>query len=264
MPIKPMSSNYQNSFSGIARLMGPSSLQNYSQKSVAIVGIGGVGSWAAEGLVRSGVQKITLIDLDDICQTNINRQLHATTKTIGKSKVHLMKQRLLSINPEAEVTTIEDFLTQDNVDRLLHQNLDAVIDAIDGLNAKCHLASQCRKKGLDLVVCGAAAGKSDPTQMASGDLGESLQDKLLKRMRKKLRREHGFPQGPLNIRAVFSCELSIPPIIENQKPLPNNNSAKSIDCESGLGSGVFLTATMGFTAVYETLNLLQKKTKIFL
>ena len=176
---------YISQFSGVSRLLGQNVFDKIKTAHVTVIGIGGVGSWSAEALVRSGVTSLTLIDLDDICITNTNRQLHALVETVGKMKVRVLKERLLKINPNASVHAIEDFATKDTIEEIIPKK-GVVIDAIDSLSNKAFIASYCRQHSLPLVICGAAAGKQDPTLIRCDDLEKSAQDNLLKRLKKKL------------------------------------------------------------------------------
>lgn len=250
---------YANQFSGISRLLGKNVFDKIKTAHVTIIGIGGVGSWSAESLVRSGVTSITLVDLDDICITNTNRQLHALVETVGQMKVHVLKERLLKINPDATIQAIEDFATRESIDTIIPSK-GVVIDAIDSLSNKAFIAAFCRKKSLPLVTCGAAAGKQNPTLIRSDDLEKSAQDNLLKRLKKKLRSDHDFPRtGDMNIRAIFSLERAKYPTADGglcyKKDLKDKSMAK-MDCDTGMGSSSFVTGTFGFTAAYEAIKLL--------
>jgi tRNA threonylcarbamoyladenosine dehydratase len=253
---------YQQRFGGIERLVGKKAFSHYRKSHIAVIGVGGVGSWAAEGLVRSGIGELTIIDLDEVCITNINRQLPATDKTIGHSKVNVLAKRFLEINPELIIHAIEDFYTKENSSMLLSPNFDVVIDAVDGLPHKCELAVLCKERHISLVTCGGAAGKIDPTQIISGDLGDAIYDRLLKRMRKQLRQECGFPagEGKLGISAVFSSEIARYPLANGETclrdELPPGTNTKNLDCQEGLGSASFVTASFGMTAAKLALDLL--------
>jgi tRNA A37 threonylcarbamoyladenosine dehydratase len=250
---------YKNQFSGVSRLLGQNVFEKIKTAHVTVIGIGGVGSWSAESLVRSGVESITLIDLDDICLTNTNRQLHALVETVGQMKVKVLKERLLKINPNALVHAVEDFATKDTIDNIIPKK-GVVIDAIDSLSNKAFIAAFCRKNSLPLVTCGAAAGKQDPTLIRCDDLEKSAQDNLLKRLKKKLRSDHDFPRtGDMQISAVFSLERAKYPTADGglcyKKDLKDKAMAK-MDCDTGMGSSSFVTGTFGFTAAYEAIKLL--------
>ncbi|MCF8058906.1 MAG: tRNA threonylcarbamoyladenosine dehydratase [Bacteriovoracaceae bacterium] len=258
-----LSDAYWQRFSGIARLYGEASLKTFSKSNVAIIGIGGVGSWTAEALARSGVQNITLIDLDEVCVTNTNRQLHALENTVGATKVKVTKERLEQINPEGIFLAVEDFLTEETLERLLSPKFDIIVDAIDSLKNKVLLAVYCRQFNIPLVTVGGAGGKKDPTLIRRGDLSESTQDNLLKRMKKKLRVDFDFPRlGPMNITCVYSLERAVYPTEEGltcfKKDLLDKSQAK-LDCATGMGTATFGTGGFGFTAAHCALELLTQK-----
>lgn len=258
-----MNEEYKQRFSGIARLYGEASLKKFSESKMMVIGIGGVGSWSAEALVRSGINNLTLVDLDEVCVTNTNRQLHALNNTIGRTKVSVLKERLLQINPQATITAIEDFLTAKNLEELLSSDLDVVIDAIDSLKNKTLMANHCVQKKIKLVTVGGAGGKKDPTLIRQGDLSESTQDNLLKRLKKKLRTEFDFPRtGPMGISCVYSLERAVYPTETGEtcfkKDLKDKSQAK-LDCATGMGTATFGTGSFGFTAAHCALNLLVAK-----
>lgn len=250
---------YNNRFGGIARLYGEQGLLRLKAAHICVVGIGGVGSWAAESLVRSGVGSITLVDLDDICITNTNRQIHATINSIGKMKVHILRDRILSINPDCLVRSLEEFFTESTVETIFDTQYDYIIDAIDSLENKCLLASVCQTKNIPLITIGGAAGKKDPQQIQILDLAKSFNDSLLFQMRKKLRREYNFerPSGHslakrknLNIMSVFSPEEPV------TSPLEKNCKVEKRNCDWGMGSTTHVTATFGFAAAGFVINSL--------
>ncbi len=258
-----MNDNYRQRFSGIARLYGEKALEKFYHSSATVVGIGGVGSWCAEALIRSGIQKLTLIDLDEVCITNTNRQLHALVDTIGQTKVSVVAKRMELINPEAVINPIEDFLTESNLTELITKESGVIIDAIDSLKNKTLLAAHCRHKNIPLVTIGGAGGKKDPTLIRTADLSESTQDNLLKRMKKKLRVDFDFPrQGTMNISCVYSLERAVYPTDEGKtcfkKDLKDKSQAK-LDCATGMGTATFATGAFGFAAVHCALNLIQNE-----
>ena len=252
---------YSERFLGIARLYGDNGLFRLIQSHICVIGIGGIGSWAAEALARSGVGAITVVDLDDICITNTNRQIHATTETVGKMKVHILNERILSINPDCKVRALENFFSESTAEKILDTKYDYVIDAIDSLESKCLLAYLCREKNIPLITVGGAAGKRDPLQIQILDLGKSFNDCLLFQMRKNLRQKYNFekPLGhslakrrDFNIMSVFSPEEEI---------IPQENSCdiKKRNCELGMGSTAHVTATFGFVAAGFVINQLTRK-----
>jgi tRNA A37 threonylcarbamoyladenosine dehydratase len=257
-----LSNEYQNRFSGVARLYGANALESFISARVAIIGIGGVGSWCAEALARAGIGHISLIDLDDICVTNTNRQLHTLSTTVGQLKVDVVAKRLQEINPEGEFKAVPDFLTADTIEEILRPGFDIIIDAIDSLKNKTLLAVTCHDKKIPLITVGGAGGKKDPTLIRKGDLSESTQDNLLKRLKKKLRVSHDFPRtGPMNITCVYSIERAVYPTEEGKtcfkKDLKDKSQAK-LDCATGMGTVTFGTGSFGFTAASCALELLSK------
>ena len=238
--------------------------------TVAVVGLGGVGSWAAEAICRSGVGNIILIDLDDICISNTNRQLHALTSTVGKMKIDEMKRRLMDINPHVNITLIHDFVSVEAADGLissLKPELTACIDAIDGMYEKTALILACVDHSVPIITCGGAAGRVDPTQIVIDDLTKVQEDRLLFHCRKMLRQKYGFPKvdipGPgkkksrvrnWKIPAVFSTEVQ-------QKVVDNNSEAQTTSssfrtCDGALGTGVYVTGTYGFVAATKVIEMI--------
>lgn len=202
-------------FDRMGRLVGDPGMQRLFASHVVVIGLGGVGSWAAESLARSGVGKLTLVDFDLICVTNANRQLHAVRGTTGKPKAAVMAERLRQINPRCEVIARHEFYSAEASDSLLAGAPDLVVDAIDNLAAKTHLIATCRARQLPIVVSGGASGRMDPTQIRIADLNATECDPFLAATRKLLRRNHDFPQqtrDPWGIPAVFSPEPARDPL----------------------------------------------------
>lgn len=255
--------NYHNRFAGIGRLYGQKLYALLPGVHITLIGIGGVGSWSAEALARTGVGEITLIDLDDICITNTNRQLHTLVDTVGQMKIEIMAQRLKKINPLLKVNCVHDFITRENLNKLIPHNTHIIIDAIDSLLSKIALAAYCREHKISLVTIGAAGGKQDPTLVCSGDLRESTQDNLLKLMRKELRRDYAFPRtGKMDISCVYSTERAVYPGVDGEvcfKEALTDNTQTKLDCSAGMGTVSFVTASFGFTAASEAIKLIQQK-----
>lgn len=257
LPLIPLDSDaidFERRFGGIARLYGESALTTFKQAHVCVIGVGGVGSWAVEGLARSAIGKITMIDLDHLSESNVNRQLHALTDTLGKSKVDALAERIAQINPYCVVTRVEEFIDPDNVATLIPVGqFDYVIDAIDNTRAKTALVVHCRANHIPLVTIGSAGGQVDPTRIAVCDLSRTEQEPLLARVRKRLRRLHGFPRGTKNkfgIDAVYSTE----PVRHPELCVTNddandavNEGLNGLNC-AGYGSAVVVTASFGFVA----------------
>ena len=226
--------------------------------TVTIFGVGGVGSYAAEGLVRSGLGRLFLVDFDRICVTNVNRQLHAMKGTLGKSKVEVMAERLRRINPDADIQTRPYFYNAESAEKLLCPEPDLVIDAIDNVTAKVHLIATCVRNRIRLVSAMGAAAKMDPTQVRVADLMATSGCALARDVRKLLRQKHGVGKtpGPLGVDAVYSQESPIAP-----KALAYDTNGFQCVCPGGenglhdcdartliLGSSPFVPATFGMTA----------------
>lgn len=245
-------------FSGIARLYGPAALSNFQRAHIAVIGIGGVGTWAVEALARSAIGELTLIDLDMIAESNTNRQIHALGDDYGRAKVDAMAARARAINPDIVVRVIEDFVTPENIGEHLAARFDYIIDAIDDTRAKIAIAAYCRDRGVPLVTAGAAGGKTDPTQIAIDDLARTTQDALLSRLRQQLRKHHDFPRDPkrkFGIQAVFSREPM-------RRPLASDDAACAVDGRlscTGYGSATAVTGGFGFAAASVVLGALAAK-----
>ena len=245
-------------FSGIARLYGPAALSNFQRAHIAVIGIGGVGTWAVEALTRSAIGELTLIDLDMIAESNTNRQIHALGDDYGRAKVDAMAARARAINPDIVVRVIEDFVTPENIGEHLAARFDYIIDAIDDTRAKIAIAAYCRDRGIPLVTAGAAGGKTDPTQIAIDDLARTTQDALLSRLRQQLRKHHDFPRDPkrkFGIQAVFSREPM-------RRPLASDDAACAVDGRlscTGYGSATAVTGGFGFAAASVVLGALAAK-----
>lgn len=238
-------------FSGVARLYGEAGQTTFALAHVAVVGLGGVGSWAAEALARTGIGKLTLIDLDMVAESNTNRQLHALGDAYGQAKVTAMATRAQLINPECKAIAVEDFVTPENVAELLPAGLSYVIDAIDQTRVKIAIAKHCRASGIPLVVSGAAGGRRDPTRIVVDDLSRTTGDSLLSRVRQQLRKLHGFPRDPrrrFGIDAVFSPE-------QGRASTGSCPATGGLNC-SGYGSAVAVTGAFGFAAAAVVLNRL--------
>ena len=246
-------------FGGIGRLYGTKALARFRDAHVCVVGVGGVGSWTVEALARSGVGKITLIDLDDICVSNVNRQLHALDGAVGQQKVDALAQRIGLINPGCEVVTESDFFTAKTRDRLLSSRFDCVVDAIDQPGNKCLLIEGCRERDIPVVTVGGAGGKRDPTQIVTDDLTRATHDSLLKRVRKMLRQDFAFPRGDKRwgVPCVYSPEPAVFPGSDGEVcETPSGDTSLRLDCASGFGAATFVTGTFGFVAAGVALNQL--------
>lgn len=256
--------NYRNRFSGLARLFGEEGLRRLHAAHVCVVGVGGVGSWTVEALARSGVGALTLVDLDDVCVTNTNRQLPAIEGTVGRSKVAVLAERILAINPACRVAPVAEYFTAATAARLLAPAFTVVVDAIDTVEHKALLIAECVRRGLPCVTVGGAGGKRDATRLRVGDLGESAQDDLLRLVRRTLRREHGFAGGEGNrygVRCVWSGERPVYPWANGTcavEPEPGGNLR--LDCASGFGTAAHVTGTFGLVAAQEAVHLIVSRT----
>ncbi|WP_028864137.1 tRNA cyclic N6-threonylcarbamoyladenosine(37) synthase TcdA [Psychromonas aquimarina] len=244
-------SNYENRFGGIKRLYGSKALNKFQKSHICIVGIGGVGSWVAESLARSGIGKITLIDMDDICVTNTNRQVHALSDTIGQTKIEAMAARCRQINPEIEVTCIDDFIDKQNCFDYLSSEFDYIFDGIDSIHAKVALVAHCKRNKFPLLTCGGAGGQLDPTQIQVTDLARTIQDPLAAKVRSELRRHFNFTTNPkrkFRVNCVFSTEqLSYPDMNgEVCKEKAQSDGSMKMDCASGFGASTMVTASFAF------------------
>ncbi|GGA66142.1 tRNA cyclic N6-threonylcarbamoyladenosine(37) synthase TcdA [Neiella marina] len=253
-------------FGGIGRLYGQQQLDWLSLAHVCVIGIGGVGSWAAEALARSGIGQITLIDMDDICISNTNRQIHALDQTQGMVKVDAMAERILSINPSCLVNPIAEFVSSDNQRDLLHDGLDLVVDAIDSIAAKTALIAHCKRNKIPLIVSGGAGGQTDPRQITSGDLAKTTHDPLLAKIRNQLRREHNFTKNPkrkFGVECIYSTEQLVYPQADGSVCATKNSSSEDgsirLDCSAGFGAATMVTATFGLMAAARGIDKLLAK-----
>lgn len=264
--------DFDRRFGGIARLYGSNALTRFTTAHVCVIGVGGVGSWVVEALARSAIGRITMIDLDNVAESNVNRQIQATSDTLGKAKVTALAERIALINPFCQVTEVEDFVTPDNLDAMLGQHgFDYVIDAIDNVKAKTALIAYCRQHAIPLITIGAAGGQTDPGKIEIRDLSRTEQEPLLALVRKRLRQNHGFPRGTkskFGIDAVFSMEaLTMPETAEacevdgsSTDSAGSTNGISGLNC-AGFGSSVVVTASFGLMAAAHVLRQLAQLEK---
>jgi len=253
-------------FAGIDRLYGVGSVAKLSQARVALVGVGGVGSWAAEALARSGVGHIALIDADDICVSNTNRQLPALDGHYGELKVVAMANRLRAINPAIEVDAVDRFLTRDTLEPLLLRDYDAVLDACDSFRVKVETIAFLRRRKIPLVTVGSAGGRTDPTKIQVRDLSRTEHDAMLALIRKKLRGEFNFPKNPqryFGVSAVYSLENVRYPQADGTvcgtRPQLGPDAALKLDCGAGLGAATHVTGAFAFAAVARMMEILLRE-----
>ena len=248
--------NYEQRFGGIGRLYTPEGLSKLRQAHVCVIGIGGVGSWAVEALARTGIGKNTMIDMDDICVTNIKRQIHAMTGTVAQLKTESMKERVERINPECVIEIIDDFISPENIPEYLNRGYDYVIDAIDSVKTKAALIAYCKRNKIKLITTGGAGGQTDPSQIQIADLSKTIQDPLASKVRSLLRKEYNFSQ---NTKRKFGvdCVFSTQPLIFPKMGESCEISA-TMNCANGFGAVTMVTATFGFFAVSRVVDKLLK------
>jgi tRNA A37 threonylcarbamoyladenosine dehydratase len=252
-------------FDGVERLYGSGSVGRLAQRHVCVVGIGGVGSWAAEALARSGVGRLTLIDADEVCVSNTNRQLHALDGEYGKPKVGVIAARAHAINPAIRLEAIERFLTPATMDELLDRGYDMVLDACDAFRVKLEMIAWCRRRKLPIVSVGSAGGRTDPTQIRVRDLSRTEHDAMFSLIRKKLRQDFNFPRSPsryFGVSAVYSLQN-----VQYPQPdgtvcgtRPPGGDAMNLNCGGGgLGAATHVTGAFAFAAVGKVLEKLLEK-----
>ncbi|WP_218243194.1 tRNA threonylcarbamoyladenosine dehydratase [Comamonas fluminis] len=246
----------QRRFGGLERLYGVQGAAQIRAAHVVVVGIGGVGSWTAEALARSGVSKLTLIDMDHVAESNINRQIHALTSTVGQAKIEAMRERIAQINPDCVVNCIDDFVEPENWLTLLPADADAVIDACDQVKSKAEMAAHARKVKQCFISVGAAGGKRLAHLVDIADLSETTHDPLLSQLRYRLRKQYGAPKDGkrMGVTCVFSREAVAPP----DASCAIESGDGSLNCH-GYGSVVAVTATFGQCAAGWVLDQLARK-----
>lgn len=251
-------------FGGIARLYGEQGLTHLNNAHVCIIGIGGVGSWVAESLVRSGVGTLSLIDMDVVSESNMNRQLVATETDIGRDKVLVMADRAYQINPACKVHMVDDFVSKDNLDELISKDFTFVIDCIDDFRTKAALISHCKQRKIKILSVGGAGGQTDPSKIRQSDLSLTHQDVLLAKTRKLLRQEYSFARNPkrtFGVPCVYSDEQLVYPDgvggLSPRKPVHDPSDGKSsnaLNCAGGIGSITHVTGSFGFVAAGFVIN----------
>lgn len=247
----------QTRFRGIDRLYGAGAIEQLGRKHVCVVGVGGVGSWAAEALARAGIGALTIIDADETCLSNTNRQSHALEGQYGKPKVEVLGERLRAINPHhLKLETIAQFVTPKSLPELMRREYDYVFDACDGFRVKLEMCAYCRRNKIPILVCGGAGGRTDPTRIVVRDLSRTEHDKLLGMVRKKLRDEFNFTRNPeryFGVQAVFSLENVRYPQPDGSvcptRPRVDAAQALRLDCGQGLGAAMHVTAAFAMAGV---------------
>lgn len=259
----PMNESIKERFAGVERLYGRGALEMLQARRVAVVGMGGVGSWVVEALARSAVGHLTLIDADDICVSNTNRQLPALEGNYGRNKAIAMAERCRAINPAIDVAAVESFLTPANMADLLDDGFDLVIDACDSFRVKVETIAWCRRRKLPLLTVGAAGGRTDPTLVRVRDVSRTEHDAMLAMIRKKLRSEFNFPKNAkryFGVPAVYSLENVRYPQADGSvcgiRPNLGADAAMKLDCGAGLGAATHITGAFAFVAVAKALEML--------
>jgi tRNA A37 threonylcarbamoyladenosine dehydratase len=253
-------------FAGIDRLYGHGALTRFRSSRVAVVGLGGVGTWAAEALARSGIGHLSLIDADDLCVSNTNRQLPAVAGQYGRSKVQVMAERCVAISPAIDVDAVSSFLTPANAAQILDCQYDVVIDACDSFRAKVEAIAWCRRRKQPIITVGSAGGRIDPTQVRVRDLSRTEHDAMLSLIRKKLRADFNFPKNAdryFGVPAVYSLEnvkyAQADGTVSGVRPKVVGDGALKLDCGAGLGAATHVTGTFAFAAVGKALELLLRQ-----
>lgn len=258
-----MQDDWQERFSGIERLYGKDSLQLFEQQHIAVIGLGGVGSWVVEALARTAFGKMTLIDYDDIGASNVNRQLHSLTEHFGKKKGQVLLDRVAQINPRCQCTFVDDYINMDNMQSYLESGFDYVVDAIDSISFKTEMIYYCRRNKIPIITIGGAGGVTDPTSITIGDLNKTHNDALAAKVRSLLRHRYAWTNNSkrsFRIDCVYSTQ---------QKRYPKEDGSVSfakpgvhgvnLDCRYGYGAASFVTASFAFAAVARIVDKILKK-----
>ena len=258
-------------FAGVKNLYGVTGRRKIADSHVCVIGIGGVGSWVVESLARSAVGSITMIDMDIVSASNTNRQILATTDTIGRDKTAVMQERVIQINPDCRVTAIDDFITRDNLKNYLSEEFDFVIDCIDDFRTKAALLNYCKKAKIKVLCIGGAGGQKNPGKVRLSDLSRTQHDVLLAQTRKLLRQDYGFSRNlkrSFGVPCVYSDEQAVysdgvgglssrkSAAGEQNLTLGRGESGSALSCAGGLGSISHVTATFAFYACAHVLDVL--------
>jgi len=254
-----MSEASNDRFGGVARLHGDAGFGKLQNAHVCVVGIGGVGSWVCETLARTGIGELTLIDADDICVTNINRQIHALTATIGQEKVKAMAERIMGINPDCKVNQKTSFFLESTAEELLAPKYDFVVDAIDSIKHKTLLIALCKQKDINVITVGGAGGKTGITGIQVCDLGLTHGDRLLSKVRATLRKQYNFPKyagEKFNIPSVFSPEAG--KLLWWDIDSDKQKTSLKLDCNNGFGTDMTVISIFAITAAHYVINYIVK------
>ncbi len=253
-------------FGGVERLYGREGLQALCTAQVAVIGLGGVGSWVVESLARSGVGHLLLVDFDDVCLSNTNRQIHALASTVGRPKAAVLAERCTEINPAVAVDARSQFFTARNIDEILRPGIDVVIDALDDVKNKCLLLAECRRRGITILSSGGAGGRRNPSRIEVADLARTHGDPLLSSVRKRLRQEYGFPaerRRKWRIPCVFSPEPPVYPASDGTVCAQRESGAATrLNCEGGFGTATFITGSFGFQLAALAARMILEKASV--
>ena len=258
--------DFERRFGGIRRVYGSRAFVAFQSAHICIIGIGGVGSWAAEALARSAIGQLTLIDLDNVAESNVNRQIHAHDGNFGLPKIEAMRERVLKINPRCEVTLIEDFVSQENLPETLNRGYDFIIDCSDDFRTKAAIVAYCRRNKLKLITVGGAGGQIDPGLINTSDLAHTEHDGLLSKVRKLLRSDYGFSRNlkrRFDVPCVYSNEHLVYPDESGevcaQKP---GHLRSGLNCNGGFGSSMVVTNTFAMHAVAYVLKRIKRRAEM--
>jgi tRNA A37 threonylcarbamoyladenosine dehydratase len=264
-----MERDWTDRFAGIDRLYGRGALACFRASGIAVVGLGGVGSWAAEAFARSGIGRLALIDADDLCLSNTNRQLPALAGQYGRGKAEAMAERCRAINPAIQADAVASFLTPSNLESLLGGGFDLVLDACDSFRAKLEAIAWCRRRKQPIITVGSAGGRTDPTQVRVRDLSRTEHDAMLSLIRKKLRADFNFPRNAdryFGVPAIYSLENVRYPQADGSvcglRPRLDPDAALKLDCGAGLGAATHITGAVAFAAVGKALETLLKHRRV--
>lgn len=252
-------------FAGIDRLYGQGAAASLARRQACVVGLGGVGSWLVEALARSGVGRLVLVDADEVCLSNTNRQLHALEGQYGRGKGEVLAERCRAINPGIEVEVVPQFMLPGNMETMLDRGHHLVLDACDSFRSKLEMIAWCRRRKLPVIACGSAGGRTDPTLVRVRDLSRTEHDAMLALVRKKLRADFGFPRNPdryFGVPAVYSLENVKYPQLDGSvcgvRPKLGADAALKLDCGAGLGAATHVTGAFAFAMAGKAVQLLLK------
>lgn len=255
--------SYDQRFAGIARLYGNAGQTKLKNAHVTVIGLGGVGSWTVECLARSGIKQLCIIDLDDIATSNVNRQIHALSTTIGMSKARVLAERCKDINPDIDISEVEDFAVRENLPDVIPAQTDVIIDAVDSVTAKAAIIHYAKRSKIKIITVGGAGGQRDPLQITKSDLAKTIQDPLAAKVRSELRRNHGFSKNPkrrFGVECIYSTEQLTFPTADGETSHQKQQLQGSgkMDCATGYGAFVGVTSTFGMVAASSAIDYITR------